>query len=85
MYAPIGLRSWLGGVGADMLLQVSAVSRELSGENFTKFINEVNRRIFELVNSNDINDKVGGILAISASVRFLLSARALSRACHQPS
>jgi len=46
------------------LIQVSAVSRELSGENFTKFINDINRRIFELVNSNDYHDKLGGILAI---------------------
>lgn len=48
----------------DLRLHVSTVSRELSGENFTKFINDVNRRIFELVNSNDYHEKIGGIMAI---------------------
>ena len=32
---------------------------------FTKFINDVNRRIFELVNGSEANDKIGGIMAIN--------------------
>jgi len=45
-------------------LKVISVSREISGENFTKFINDVNRRIFALIQSNDNDEKIGGILAI---------------------
>lgn len=48
----------------ELRTHVSTVSRELSGENFTKFINDVNRRIFELVNSTDYHEKIGGIMAI---------------------
>ena len=47
--------------------QVIAVSREVSGETFSKFMNDVNRRIFELIQSNDVYDKIGGILAIGMS------------------
>ena len=43
---------------------MNTVSRELAGEIFTKFMNDVNRRIFELVHSNETNEKIGGILAI---------------------
>ncbi|EFA77745.1 protein kinase [Heterostelium album PN500] len=39
-------------------------SREMSNENFTKFMQDVNVIIFELVNSNGIAEKIGGILAI---------------------
>ncbi|KNC98625.1 uncharacterized protein SPPG_06307 [Spizellomyces punctatus DAOM BR117] len=49
---------------------VIAVSREISGEAFTKFVNDVNRRIFELIHSNDNNDKIGGILAIDKLIDF---------------
>lgn len=44
--------------------KVISISREISGENFTKFINDVNRRIFSLIQSNDNDEKIGGILAI---------------------
>jgi FKBP12-rapamycin complex-associated protein len=36
----------------------------VTGENFAKFSNEVNKKIFEMIHSNDPNDKIGGILAI---------------------
>ncbi|KAI8813143.1 armadillo-type protein [Cladochytrium replicatum] len=41
-----------------------SISTEISTEGFSKFMNDVYRRIFELISSNDINDKIGGILAI---------------------
>ena len=44
--------------------QISSESREISGEAFTKFMDGVSRRIFELVNSSDVNEKMGGIVAI---------------------
>ncbi|KAI9000239.1 armadillo-type protein [Gaertneriomyces semiglobifer] len=49
---------------------VIAVSREVSGEAFAKFINDVNKRIFELIHSNDSSDKIGGILAIDKLIDF---------------
>eukprot|EP01132_Coremiostelium_polycephalum_P005602 gene5602-6970_t len=39
-------------------------SREMTNENFTKFMQDVNNLIFELVNSSGIPEKIGGILAI---------------------
>ena len=49
---------------------VKSASRECSGETFAKFLNEVNRRIFELVHSSDNSDKIGGILAIDYLIDF---------------
>jgi FKBP12-rapamycin complex-associated protein len=48
----------------DLRDHVISVSRQLSGESFTKFMNEINRKIYELVHSADNVDKMGGILAI---------------------
>eukprot|EP00002_Diphylleia_rotans_P028068 TRINITY_DN5657_c0_g1_i3.p1 TRINITY_DN5657_c0_g1~~TRINITY_DN5657_c0_g1_i3.p1 ORF type:complete len:1876 (-),score=390.71 TRINITY_DN5657_c0_g1_i3:1816-7443(-) len=47
---------------------ISSESREISGEAFTKFMEGVSRRIFELVSSSDINEKMGGILAIDKMI-----------------
>jgi FKBP12-rapamycin complex-associated protein len=40
------------------------VSRELTGENFAKFMNDINRRIFEFIHSSNNSEKISGILAI---------------------
>jgi hypothetical protein len=40
------------------------IARELAGESLTKLMNDINRRIFELIHSSDNNDKMAGILAI---------------------
>jgi len=45
---------------------VEAEARELSGENFSKLLHELNREIFELVNSNEVHEKISGIVAIDA-------------------
>ncbi|KAG4088925.1 FAT-domain-containing protein [Neocallimastix lanati (nom. inval.)] len=55
---------------SDLKEHVISVSREISGENFTKFINDVNRRIFALIQSNDNDEKIGGILAIDSLIDF---------------
>lgn len=49
---------------------VTSTSREISGELFVKFNNDLNRRIFELVHSSDIGDKIGGIMAIEKLIDF---------------
>ncbi|KAJ3290058.1 phosphatidylinositol kinase- protein kinase tor1 [Borealophlyctis nickersoniae] len=54
----------------DLRDHVIAVSREVSGDTLTKFVNDLNRRIFELIHSNDNNDKIGGILAIDKLIDF---------------
>ncbi|TPX35002.1 hypothetical protein SmJEL517_g02512 [Synchytrium microbalum] len=54
----------------DLRDYVVSVSREVSGETFSKFMNDVNRRIFELIQSNDVYDKIGGILAIDKLIDF---------------
>jgi hypothetical protein len=43
---------------------VVSVSRELTSESFSKFLTNVNQRIFELILSNEVHEKVGGIMAI---------------------
>eukprot|EP00002_Diphylleia_rotans_P004010 TRINITY_DN1288_c0_g1_i6.p1 TRINITY_DN1288_c0_g1~~TRINITY_DN1288_c0_g1_i6.p1 ORF type:complete len:2340 (-),score=509.17 TRINITY_DN1288_c0_g1_i6:204-7223(-) len=43
---------------------VSDEFRDMSGETFSKFLQEVNKRISELVSSSDIQDKVTAITAI---------------------
>ncbi|KAJ3103710.1 phosphatidylinositol kinase- protein kinase tor1 [Phlyctochytrium bullatum] len=50
--------------------QVVLVSREISGDQFTKFMNDINRRIFDLINSSDTSDKIGGIVAIDNLIDF---------------
>ncbi|KAJ3215347.1 phosphatidylinositol kinase- protein kinase tor1 [Dinochytrium kinnereticum] len=49
---------------------VVLVSREISGDQFTKFMNDINRRIFDLINSSDTSDKIGGIVAIDNLIDF---------------
>ncbi|KAI8848058.1 FAT domain-containing protein [Chytridium lagenaria] len=46
---------------------VTLVSREISGDPFTKFMSDVHRRIYELVNG-DVNDKLGALACIECGV-----------------
>eukprot|EP00741_Cyanophora_paradoxa_P013833 tig00020710_g13353.t1 len=43
---------------------VEAEAREMPGEGFAKFMDLLHKRIFELVNSADTYEKIGGIMAI---------------------
>ena len=56
--------------GLDLRGHVQMVSRELTGDSFTRFMNDINRRIFELIHSPEVQDKIGGILAIEYLVDF---------------
>ncbi|KAK9241824.1 armadillo-type protein [Lipomyces tetrasporus] len=47
-----------------------AVVRELPIDQFTRYNNDVNRRIFELIHSTDTYDKLGGITAIDKLIDF---------------
>lgn len=44
--------------------QVRTELREMSQEELASFLDEFNHIIFEMVSSNDVNEKKGGILAI---------------------
>ncbi|KAK9433284.1 armadillo-type protein, partial [Lipomyces doorenjongii] len=46
------------------------VVRELPIDQFTRYNNDVNRRIFELIHSTDTYDKLGGITAIDKLIDF---------------
>ncbi|KAK9463121.1 armadillo-type protein [Lipomyces oligophaga] len=49
---------------------LSLVIREQPQDQFSKYNNDVNRRIFELIHSSDTNDKLGGIAAIDKLIVF---------------
>ena len=49
---------------SSLRLCVEAEAREMSSETFSRFMNELNRRIFDLVSSAESHEKQGGIQAI---------------------
>ncbi|XP_050511015.1 serine/threonine-protein kinase Tor [Diabrotica virgifera virgifera] len=48
----------------DLSLYVKSELREATADEINNFLDEFNHHIFEMVNSNDVNEKKGGILAI---------------------
>jgi hypothetical protein len=56
--------------------QIAEAARDLQSENFARLRNELNRNIYELVNSIHSSDKLGGILAIGTSLFLPLSCSA---------
>lgn len=48
----------------DLYLYVKNDLRDATPEQVTVFLEEFNHHIFQMVSSNDINEKKGGILAI---------------------
>lgn len=49
----------------ELLLYVKTELREMSHEEQVAFLDEFNHHIFDMVSSTDINEKRGGVLAIS--------------------
>lgn len=47
---------------------VSRAGRELSGEVFSRFEDELYNQLFALVHSSHIHEKLGGVLAIEALI-----------------
>lgn len=45
-------------------------AREVSSEQFTRYNNELNNKIFELIHGSDPLEKVGGILAVDTLIDF---------------
>lgn len=52
----------------DLHHYIATELREMSVEDVTKFLDDFNHHIFDMVSSSDMNDKKGGILAISKSI-----------------
>lgn len=52
----------------ELSLYVKSELREAAQDEITNFVEEFNHQIFEMLTSNDVNEKKGGILAIG---RFL--------------
>lgn len=49
----------------DLFLYVKTELREMSQEELVHFFDDFNHQIFSMVMSSDINEKKGGVLAIS--------------------
>lgn len=48
----------------DLRMYVENEARQMSSEAFTKYMNDLNKRIFDLVNSSNAHEKMGGIMVI---------------------
>lgn len=46
--------------------------REVPQEELTQFLDEFNHQIFEMVSSNDVHEKKGGVLAIGIVLLYLI-------------
>ncbi|EDO18004.1 hypothetical protein Kpol_1054p51, partial [Vanderwaltozyma polyspora DSM 70294] len=47
-----------------------SLAREVSTEQFQRFSNVLNNKIFELIHGSDVNEKIGGILAVDTLIGF---------------
>ena len=57
-------RSRRTNAAAELRQHVEAEAREMVGERFVKYMTDLNRKLFELVNSDVVDEKLGGIGAI---------------------
>lgn len=48
----------------DLRLHVERESRDVPAEVFNRYMNDLNKRIFDLVNSSEVAEKMGGIIVI---------------------
>lgn len=47
-----------------------SLAREVSSEQFQRFSNDINNKIFELIHGSDSNEKLGGVLALDTLIDF---------------
>ncbi|CCD24461.1 phosphatidylinositol kinase family protein NDAI_0D01470 [Naumovozyma dairenensis CBS 421] len=57
---------------AELNISLISLVRELSVEDFQRFSNILNNKIFELVHGTDSNEKIGGILAVDTLINLYL-------------
>lgn len=55
----------------ELLLYVKTELREMPQEELVAFLDEFNHHIFDMISSADINEKKGGVLAISKFIIIL--------------
>ncbi len=53
---------------SDLKRYVTTELREISADDLTSFMDDFNHSIFEMVSSNDVYEKKGGILAIGMDI-----------------
>ncbi|KAL1921057.1 uncharacterized protein VTP21DRAFT_11692 [Calcarisporiella thermophila] len=56
--------------GEELREHVVSVLRESSTEGYVKFTNDINSRVFNLINSPDVQDKIAGVVAIDKLLEF---------------
>lgn len=52
----------------ELLLFVKTDLREMQQDELNQFFDEFNHQIFDMISSSDINEKKGGVLAISKCI-----------------
>lgn len=64
----------------ELSLYVKSELREATPDEITSFLDEFNHQIYEMVSSNDPNEKKGGILAIGKLIFLVL----INTPCFKP-
>lgn len=54
----------------ELKTSLNSLAREVSTENFQRFSNDINNKVFELIHGNDSNEKLGGVLAVDTLIDF---------------
>ena len=54
----------------ELFLYVKTELREMSQDELVQFFDDFNHHIFDMVSSSDLNEKKGGVLAISMIFNF---------------
>ncbi len=54
----------------ELKIHLITTSREISQEQFSKYANDINKKIFDLIHSQDPSDRLGGVLAIDSLIDF---------------
>ncbi|KAH3678460.1 hypothetical protein WICMUC_001477, partial [Wickerhamomyces mucosus] len=55
---------------AELKNHLTNTAREVSSEQFMRYNNEINNKIFELIHGSDSNEQIGGILAVDTLIDF---------------
>ncbi|KAL7665224.1 Serine/threonine-protein kinase TOR [[Candida] zeylanoides] len=54
----------------ELRLYLTSIARDLSPEQFNRYNNDINKKIFELLHSSDKFEKLGGIAALNSLIDF---------------
>lgn len=62
----------------ELRTSIISIAREIPTDQFQRFINTLNNKIFELIHGSSSNEKMGGILAVDSLIDFYLEIGELS-------